>query len=486
MESATPSLSLLDRPAAEAARLLALRLLDDAAAARLRLGRPDDPEALHDFRVAIRRLRSTLRAWREVLDEGVSPRVLRRLRRLARATGESRDLEVHLAWVAAQALTLREYQRPGLVWLQERLRRRQARAERRLARALERRYAPADARLRRRLPVYRATLDPRPLSAAGALAPLILRLAGELEARLALVQSIADEAKAHEVRIAAKRLRYLLEPFAAELEGAPDIVAQLKVLQDVLGELHDAHVFAGELAESLEGAAVEQAKRVSRELLHWTADAAVAEPTFEEDPRPGLVGLAHRLRDIAEGAYARFQTEWLAGQSLGFFSAIRALAATLTARAAAGREIERKYLLKALPAETATVEPIEIEQGWLPGERLVERVRRLRWNGSESWFRTVKAGTGLDRLEVEEATSAEVFDGIWPLTSGRRVRKRRYRIPAGDLVWEIDQFLDRDLVLAEVELATVDTPVVPPEWLQPYLVREVTGEAEYENRHLAG
>jgi CHAD domain-containing protein len=109
-----PTPSLLDRPAAEAARLLALRLLDDAASARLRLGRPDDPEALHDFRVAIRRLRSSIRAWRDVLDNAVSPRVLRRLRRLARATSESRDLEVHLAWVAAQAPNQREYQRPGL------------------------------------------------------------------------------------------------------------------------------------------------------------------------------------------------------------------------------------------------------------------------------------------------------------------------------------------------------------------------------------
>jgi CHAD domain-containing protein/CYTH domain-containing protein len=483
MEPATPS--LLDRPAAEAARLLALRLLDDAAAARLRLGRPDDPEALHAFRVTIRRLRSSLRAWRAVLDEGVSPRVLRRLRRLARATGASRDLEVHLAWVAGQSPHLREYQRPGLAWLEERLRRRQRKADERLARALERRYAPADARLRRRLPVYRATLDPRPLTAAAALAPLVLRLAGELEARLALVQSIADEARAHRVRIGAKRLRYLLEPFAAELEGGPAIVAQLKALQDVLGELHDAHVFAGELAESLEGAAVEQAKRVSRELLHWIDDAEPSEVAAQEDPRPGLVALAHRLRDIAESAYTRFQAEWLGGKATGFFADVRDLAARLTARAAAGREIERKYLLTAVPPEAGAVEPLEIEQGWLPGERLVERLRRLRWNGSEAWFRTVKAGAGLERIEVEEATSSEVFDGIWPLTDGRRVRKRRYRVPAGDLIWEIDEFLDRELVLAEVELAAVDTPVVPPEWLQPYLVREVTGEAEYENRHLA-
>ncbi len=481
-----PASPLLDRSAAEAARLLALRLLDDAAAARLRLGRPDDPEALHDFRVAIRRLRSSLRAWRAVLEEGVSPRVLRRLRRLARATGASRDLEVHLAWVAAQGPQLRAYQRPGLVWLEERLRRRQRRADERLARALERRYVPADAKLRRRLPVYRATLDPRPLTAAGTLAPLILRLAGELEARLALVQSIADEARAHEVRIGAKRLRYVLEPFAAELEGAPAIVAQLKTLQDVLGELHDAHVFAGELAESLEGAAVEQAQRVSRELLHWTTDAAPPEAAAGEDPRPGLVALAQRLRDIAESAYARFHVEWLGGKAASFFAEVRDLAARLTARAAAGREIERKYLLTGLPPEAGALEPLEIEQGWLPGERLVERLRRLRWNGCEAWFRTIKAGAGVERIEVEEATSSEVFDGIWPLTDGRRVRKRRYRVPAGDLIWEIDQFLDRDLVLAEVELPAVDTPVVPPEWLQPYLVREVTGEAEFENRALAG
>jgi CHAD domain-containing protein/CYTH domain-containing protein len=478
--------SLLDRPAAEAARLLALRLLDEAAAARVRMDNPADTEALHDFRVAIRRLRSSLRAWHEVLTDAVSPKVLRRLRRLARATGESRDLEVHLAWVAAQAPQLREYQRPGVQWLEERLRRQQGRAARRLNRAFERHYQPADARLRQRLAVYQATLDPRPLSAAGALAPLVLRLAGELEARLALVQSITDEARAHDVRIAAKRLRYLLDPFAVELQDAPAIVAQLKALQDVLGELHDAHVFAGELAESLEGAAVEQAKRVSRELLHWTGDAGAPEVIPLEDPRPGLVALAHRLRDIAEAAYTRFQAEWLGGRSVEFFARVRDLAAGLTARATAEREIERKFLLSGVPPEATEVEPLEIEQGWLPGERLVERLRHVRRNGSEAWFRTVKFGAGLERLQLEEATAPGVFHGLWPFTEGRRLQKRRYRVPVGDLVWEIDEFLGRELVLAEVELTAPDIAVVPPEWLQPYLIREVTGEPEYENRNLAG
>ena len=36
-------------------------------------------------------------------------------------------------------------------------------------------------------------------------------------------------------------------------------------------------------------------------------------------------------------------------------------------------EIERKYLLRALPPEAAHVRPKEIDQGYLPGSRLVER-----------------------------------------------------------------------------------------------------------------
>jgi CYTH domain-containing protein len=91
----------------------------------------------------------------------------------------------------------------------------------------------------------------------------------------------------------------------------------------------------------------------------------------------------------------------------------------------------------------------------------------------------------VSRLELEEETSRELFERIWPLTAGRRLVKRRYRVRADELTWEIDQFLDRDLVLAEVELPAADTPVEPPAWLSPYLVREVTDEAEYTNLRLA-
>ena len=62
---------LLDLPAEEAARLIALALLDRTAEAARRLGDPTDPTALHDFRVATRRLRSCLQAYRPEIDGSV-------------------------------------------------------------------------------------------------------------------------------------------------------------------------------------------------------------------------------------------------------------------------------------------------------------------------------------------------------------------------------------------------------------------------------
>jgi CHAD domain-containing protein len=93
---------LLDLPAEEAARLIVLALLDRAAEAGRRVADPTDPMGLHDFRVAVRRLRSGIQAFRPEIDASLSRGVRRRLARLARATGRSRDVEVHLAWERAQ------------------------------------------------------------------------------------------------------------------------------------------------------------------------------------------------------------------------------------------------------------------------------------------------------------------------------------------------------------------------------------------------
>jgi CYTH domain-containing protein len=97
----------------------------------------------------------------------------------------------------------------------------------------------------------------------------------------------------------------------------------------------------------------------------------------------------------------------------------------------------------------------------------------------------VKRGAGGIRLEAEEETTREVFDALWPLTEGRRVSKRRRRVREGGRVWELDAFTDRELVLAEVELPARAAEVAVPEWLRPYVLRDVTGDPAYLNENLA-
>jgi adenylate cyclase len=150
------------------------------------------------------------------------------------------------------------------------------------------------------------------------------------------------------------------------------------------------------------------------------------------------------------------------------------------------REIERKYLLRERPARVDRARALEIDQGYLPGERINERIRRTRSDDGVRYYRTIKAGAGLERLEIEEETSELFFTTVWPLTRGCRIHKRRYLVEAEDVTWEVDEFLDRDgLWLAEVELKDVQQLVVPPEWLRGVIEREVTDDPNYTNHALA-
>src|ERR1700688_3395685 len=104
---------LITQPGPQAARLVALSVLDAARAARDRLSGTDDTEALHDFRVALRRLRSGLRAFPPLFGDAVGVKLRRRVRELATATGEARDAEVQLAWITEGGTKLPAGSRAG-------------------------------------------------------------------------------------------------------------------------------------------------------------------------------------------------------------------------------------------------------------------------------------------------------------------------------------------------------------------------------------
>jgi CYTH domain-containing protein len=128
---------------------------------------------------------------------------------------------------------------------------------------------------------------------------------------------------------------------------------------------------------------------------------------------------------------------------------------------------------------------LEIAQGWLPGERLKERIRRVVGADGERYWRGLKRGAGPQRLEAEEEITRDMFEALWPLTEGRRISKHRRKIEDGRRTWEIDEFEGRDLVLAEVELPAEDVTATVPDWLRPLVVREVTDDLAYFNENLA-
>jgi CYTH domain-containing protein len=129
---------------------------------------------------------------------------------------------------------------------------------------------------------------------------------------------------------------------------------------------------------------------------------------------------------------------------------------------------------------------VDIDQGYLPGERILERVRRIRSEGGETrYFRTVKLGAGVQRFEFEEEATELFFTTVWPLTRGHRVQKRRYTIVTDGAEWVVDEFVDRQLVLAEIELDSANAVVRVPEWLSAVLDRDVTDESNYTNYRLA-
>lgn len=148
-------------------------------------------------------------------------------------------------------------------------------------------------------------------------------------------------------------------------------------------------------------------------------------------------------------------------------------------------EIERKLLLRKLPDEVYAGEFFMIHHGWLPGLVIQERIT-ANTRGSGEYWRCIKSGKGITRIEAQEQIDKPYFDKLWPLTEGRRVQKIRYKIKdIMDQMWEIDFFLDRPLCLAEIELKSEEERLVVPTWLTPYVVKEVTDDPSYLNVNLA-
>jgi CHAD domain-containing protein len=340
---------ILERSPEEGARRLALSYLDAAAAALPRLSDLEDDEALHDLRVALRRLRSCLKACTAQLGDSVPEKLARRLRRLARATGPGRDAEVQVAWLREQGpevVRRNRQHRQGLTWMLARLERRKEASYGELRGEVEADFAPVEEGLRRRLSVYRAEVrldESRPPTFGEAAADILREHAAMLDRRLGRVTAAGEVQRAHTARISAKRLRYFADPLT-QLVGAGNgqaraggLVHGLKALQDLLGELHDAHVLESELAAALGEAAAERARRLLElSLAGGEMDQHQLRVERRRAQEPGLLALARLNRSRRDRLFAELAERWQGARTQRLLAAAEELAAALQAAGHAG------------------------------------------------------------------------------------------------------------------------------------------------------
>lgn len=145
-----------------------------------------------------------------------------------------------------------------------------------------------------------------------------------------------------------------------------------------------------------------------------------------------------------------------------------------------GIEIERKFLVKNDSYKNLAEAEI-YSQGFLSTYK--ERVVRVRISKEKGWLTVKGISKGAKRSEFEyeiPVNDAEFM--IANICEKPNILKKRYHIPWGEFVWEVDEFLNENegLVIAEIELTTEDQEFQLPDWIG----EEVTGEVKYYNAYL--
>lgn len=308
MNRPSPLVRLLER------RTRALRRQLSAAIAGKDVG-------VHQARVASRRLREAVPVLTEGLQHSKSGKAQRKIRKLTQALGAVRELDVTLHLIDELG------ERPGVprtalgevraLVIEDRERRRVVMLDR-----LER--VDTDKLARRLQAVRHALLHPTPShNWRGALALRIATRARRLDKAIEDAGQIYAPEALHQVRIAAKKLRYALE-IADESGAAPcgESLRVIKRVQDALGRLHDLQI-----------------------LLHHVAAVGAAPRGRRSTPDAGLAVLSRVIEDECRhlhGRYAALQPQLHEAVE----AARREIPLRLTPRGRAARSIKMNLAAK--------------------------------------------------------------------------------------------------------------------------------------------
>ncbi|WP_353662908.1 CHAD domain-containing protein [Hydrogenimonas sp. SS33] len=248
LKASTPLALKPSESSANALKALFTTLLMSVKANRQAMLAGDgDPERLHQFRVAMRKLRALLSQMSPLFDEAWRREHKQKLAALMRQTGTKRDIDVYLMQMDYYKTLVDTKYHAGLDALRRWLEVREEEERKALTDFLQ------DDALLNELNALTsfATTHERTGLSERAENPVIVEVKKALKKRYANVlkrgAAVGRHSPAHtyhEVRIEVKKLRYLMEFFASilEEEAYGVMLKRLKTIQTILGEHQDLDV----------------------------------------------------------------------------------------------------------------------------------------------------------------------------------------------------------------------------------------------------
>jgi CHAD domain-containing protein len=311
--SAAPAICIYGaRAARKSLRILSALLRTQRRRARRKAGAVPAPEdtgtirAIHDMRVATRRLRSALEphgccVTRQRLEEWH-----REIRILRLALGDARDADVQIGQVSDFLHNIDDSRyKPGIERLLDRLRRRRRKLQKDVAAAVGRMH---DGRVLEQMSETAASLcgRGRARGVSGAAATAVRRQAaavirGHLADLLALepcVRHARQIKRHHAMRIAAKRLRYSIDVYKPVYGTRLDpFIDAARAVQNRLGEIHDCDIWVEWLPRFLE----KERRRADRQRGAGPAIGKI---------EPGIMHLRKDRRRLRARRFREFAAFW--------------------------------------------------------------------------------------------------------------------------------------------------------------------------------
>ena len=266
-----------------------------------------NPEALHDFRVSIRHLRSFLKSYQDVLGKD-SKKLREHLGELMQITNTGRDNEVHVAWLNQQQQKVSPELKLGIeVILQTFSDHPPLKVKK-----LQKQFGKQSKKLIGLFKEIRFEESFNTLSAH-----ILTDYSRTLKSELS--QLAKDPSLLHQTRITGKRLRYTLELVGSK--ESKNFIEQLKTFQDLLGSINDLELLLQRL-ESL----------LHAEVMHWShtflSRNKKEQPSLESIL--ALAGLHKHIVETLEKHYKDLKITWLGRTNNLFFKDLNGFIKTLS------------------------------------------------------------------------------------------------------------------------------------------------------------